>query len=84
MNPGRAAREKSALRRRIRGHDHPKVACRIGPAQNRIFVSMDELQKLAQTVLDVTVDEMLDKPAFRAAIAHRRRVEGRADLLLFS
>jgi uncharacterized lipoprotein YajG len=49
-----------------------------------VFASMDELQKLAQTVLDATVDEMLDKPAFRAAIAHRRRVEGRADLLLFS
>lgn len=36
-----------------------------------VFASMDELQKLAQTVLDATVDKMLDKPAFRDAIAGR-------------
>jgi len=36
-----------------------------------IFASMDELQKLAQIVLDATVDQMLDRPAFRAAIEHR-------------
>ncbi|HWE74602.1 MAG TPA: hypothetical protein VG328_15680 [Stellaceae bacterium] len=33
-----------------------------------VFASMDELQKLAQEALDVTVDQMLDKPAFRTAI----------------
>jgi hypothetical protein len=33
-----------------------------------VFASMDELKKLAQDVLNVTVDNMLDKPAFRAAI----------------
>ena len=33
-----------------------------------IFASMDELETLAQTVLDATVDNMLDKPGFRAAI----------------
>jgi hypothetical protein len=32
---------------------------------------MDELQKLAQEALDATVDQMLDKPAFRAAVEHR-------------
>jgi uncharacterized lipoprotein YajG len=36
-----------------------------------VFASMDELQKLAQAVLDATVDQMLDRPAFRAAIEHR-------------
>ena len=36
-----------------------------------VFASMDELQKLAQEALDVTVDQMLDKPAFRAALEHR-------------
>jgi uncharacterized lipoprotein YajG len=36
-----------------------------------VFASMDELQKLAQEALDATVDQMLDKPAFRAAVEHR-------------
>ena len=36
-----------------------------------VFASMDELQKLAQEALDATVDQMLDKSAFRAAIEHR-------------
>lgn len=36
-----------------------------------VFASMDELQKLAQDALDATVDQMLDKPAFRSAIEHR-------------
>ena len=36
-----------------------------------VFASMDELQKLAQEALDVTVDQMLDKPGFRAAIEKR-------------
>ena len=36
-----------------------------------VFASMDELQKLAQEALDVTVDQLLDKPGFRAAIEHR-------------
>src|SRR5262249_18624345 len=36
-----------------------------------VFASMDELQALAQQALDVTVDQMLDKPAFRDAIAPR-------------
>lgn len=36
-----------------------------------VFASMDELQNLAQTVLDATVDQMLDRPAFHAAIEHR-------------
>ena len=34
-----------------------------------VFASMDELQRLAQEALDATVDQLLDKPAFRAAIA---------------
>lgn len=34
-----------------------------------IFADMNGLQKLAQEALDVTVNQMLDKPAFRAAIA---------------
>lgn len=36
-----------------------------------VFASMDELQKLAQEALDATVDQLLDKAAFRAAIEHR-------------
>jgi uncharacterized lipoprotein YajG len=36
-----------------------------------IFADIKDLQKLAQTVLDATVDRMLDKPEFRAAIARR-------------
>ena len=36
-----------------------------------VFASMDELQKLAQEALDATVDQMLDKSAFRAAVEHR-------------
>jgi uncharacterized lipoprotein YajG len=36
-----------------------------------VFASMDELQKLAQMVLDATVDHMLDSPGFRAAIERR-------------
>jgi hypothetical protein len=34
-----------------------------------VFASMDELQKLAQEALDATVDQLLDRPAFRAAVA---------------
>lgn len=34
-----------------------------------IFADIGDMQKLAQTVLDATVDHTLDKPAFRAAIA---------------
>jgi len=37
-----------------------------------VFASMDELRGLAQAVLDATVDQMLDKPEFRAALAPRR------------
>jgi uncharacterized lipoprotein YajG len=44
-----------------------------------VFASMDELQKLAQEALDVTVDQLLDKPAFRAAIEHR---SGASQLML--
>jgi hypothetical protein len=34
-----------------------------------VFADIDELRQQAQTVLDATVDRMLDKPAFRAALA---------------
>jgi uncharacterized lipoprotein YajG len=37
-----------------------------------VFANIEDLQKLAQTVLDATVNRMLDKPEFRAAIARRR------------
>jgi hypothetical protein len=37
-----------------------------------VFANIEDLQKLAQTVLDATIDRMLDKPEFRAAIARRR------------
>ena len=33
-----------------------------------VFASTDDLQKLAQTLLNATVDKMLDKPGFRAAL----------------
>jgi uncharacterized lipoprotein YajG len=33
-----------------------------------VFANIADLQKLAQTLLDATVDRMLDKPEFRAAI----------------
>jgi uncharacterized lipoprotein YajG len=36
-----------------------------------VFASMDELQNLAQMVLDATVDRLLDNPGFRAAIERR-------------
>ena len=36
-----------------------------------VFANIEDLQKLAQTVLDATVNRMLDKPEFRAAIAPR-------------
>lgn len=34
-----------------------------------VFADIGDLQKLSETVLDRTVDRLLDKPAFRAAIA---------------
>jgi hypothetical protein len=34
-----------------------------------VFADIKDMQKLAQTVLDATVNNMLDKPGFRAAIA---------------
>jgi uncharacterized lipoprotein YajG len=37
-----------------------------------VFANIEDLQKLAQTVLDATVNRMLDKPEFRAALARRR------------
>lgn len=40
-----------------------------------IFGDMDELQKLAQEALDVTVNQMLDKPAFRAALTKTAAVQ---------
>jgi len=37
--------------------------------QTGIFADIDDLQTLSQTVLNRTVDRMLDNPAFRAAVA---------------
>ena len=36
--------------------------------QTGVFADIDDLQVLAETVLNRTVDRMLDNPAFRAAI----------------
>jgi hypothetical protein len=41
-----------------------------------VFASMDELQKLAQMVLDATVDRLLDSPGFRASIERRAPPSG--------
>jgi hypothetical protein len=41
-----------------------------------VFASIDELQKLAQMVLDATVDRLLDSPGFRTAIERRALPSG--------
>jgi uncharacterized lipoprotein YajG len=41
--------------------------------QTGIFADIDDLQALSQTVLNRTVDRMLDNPAFRAAVANASR-----------
>jgi uncharacterized lipoprotein YajG len=37
--------------------------------QTGVFADISDLQKLSEVVLDRTVDRLLDKPAFRAAVA---------------
>lgn len=39
--------------------------------QTGLFADVMDLQRLAQSVLNATVDQMLDKPGFRAAVAGR-------------
>ena len=41
--------------------------------QTGILADIDDLQVLSQTVLNRTVDRMLDNPAFRAAVANAGR-----------
>jgi len=41
-----------------------------------VFASTEELQRLAQTLLNETVDQMLDKPALRQAISGKVTVPG--------
>lgn len=36
--------------------------------QTGVFASIDDLRVLSQTVLDRTVDKLLDDPSFRSAI----------------
>jgi hypothetical protein len=36
--------------------------------QTGVFASIDDLRALSQTVLDRTVDRLLDDPSFRSAV----------------